>query len=87
VNHVFMQKNDGFIVLYDFIKDALLSKNGVVKVFWEKGTRETTEDYYDLSDDQFAMLAQAVAQSNGQLEIVAHTVHAGDGKPLQDGAY
>ena len=40
VNHVFMQQNPGFLVLYSFIKDALLSKVGVVKVWWE--TREST---------------------------------------------
>jgi hypothetical protein len=34
VNHVFMQQNPGFLVLYSFIKDALLSKVGVVKVWW-----------------------------------------------------
>src|SRR6267378_368137 len=41
VNHVFMQQNAGFLVLYSFIKDALLSKVGVVKVWWE--TREEEE--------------------------------------------
>ena len=30
VNHVFMQQNNGFLVLYSLIKDALLSKVGVV---------------------------------------------------------
>ena len=35
VNHVFMQQNPGFLVLYSFIKDALLSKVGIVKVWWE----------------------------------------------------
>src|SRR3977135_870690 len=34
VNYVFMQQNAGFLVLYSFIKDALLSKVGVVKVWW-----------------------------------------------------
>lgn len=81
VNYVFMQQNDGFIVLYDFLKDALLSKNGVVKVFWEVGKRETTEDYYDLSDDQFTILAQEILQSNGGLSIAAHTVKEIDGQP------
>ena len=32
VNHVFMQQNPGFLVLYSFIKDALLSKVGVVSL-------------------------------------------------------
>ena len=35
VNHVFMQQNPGFLVLYSMIKDALLSKVGIVKVWWE----------------------------------------------------
>jgi hypothetical protein len=86
VNHVFMQKNPGFMVLYAFIKDALLSKVGLVKVWWEEREEEQRETYYDLSEDQFAMLAQAVEESDGELEIVAHTVHAGDGKPLKSEA-
>src|SRR6185295_12264517 len=36
VNHVFMQNNPGFMILYSFIKDALLSKVGIVKIYWEK---------------------------------------------------
>lgn len=47
INHVFMQKNDGFVVLYDFIKDALLSKNGIVKVWWEEKETESEETYSD----------------------------------------
>lgn len=73
VNHVFMQQNPGFMVLYNFIKDALLQKVGVVKVFHEEYEEEQRETYYDLSDDQFSLLAQAVAQSGGKLEIVEHT--------------
>jgi hypothetical protein len=75
VNHVFMQRNPGFMVLYSFIKDALLSKVGVVKVWWEEREEESRETYYDLTDDQFALLAQAVMQSDGAMKIVAHTMH------------
>jgi hypothetical protein len=75
VNHVFMQQNPGFMVLYSFIKDALLSKVGVVKVWWEESEEEERETYYDLTDDQFAMLAQAVAASDGKMEIVEHTIN------------
>jgi hypothetical protein len=83
VNHVFMQQNPGFMVLYSFIKDALLSKAGIVKVWWEEREEEQRETYYDLTADQFAMLAQAVAESDGELETVAHTMHNGDGQPLK----
>ena len=74
-----MQLNPGFMVLYAFIKDALLSKVGIVKVWWEEREEESRETYYDLTDDQFALLAQAVMESGGAMKIVAHTVHgAGD---------
>jgi hypothetical protein len=76
VNHVFMQQNPGFMVLYSFIKDALLSKVGIVKVWWEEREEEERETYYDLTEDQFAMLQQAVEESDGELEIIEHTEHS-----------
>lgn len=75
VNHVLMQLNDGWRVLYDFTKDGLLSKTGIAKIFWEEREEEHRETYYDLTEDQFAMLAQAVAESDGAMEIVEHTVN------------
>jgi len=75
VNHVFMQQNPGFMVLYSFIKDALLSKTGIVKIWWEEREEEERETYYDLSEDQFALLVQQVAESDGQMKIVEHTVN------------
>lgn len=77
VNHVFMQQNPGFMTLYSFIKDSLLSKVGIVKVWWEEREEESRETYYDISDDQFMMLVQEVQDSDGALRIVEHTVHNG----------
>ena len=68
VNHVFMQQNAGFIVLYSFIKDALLSKVGIVKVWWETREEHERETYYDLDDAAFAIIA-----ASPDVEIVAHT--------------
>jgi hypothetical protein len=51
VNHVFMQQNDGFLVLYTYIKDALLSKLGTVKVWTEEERREEKETYYNVTND------------------------------------
>ena len=73
VNHVFMQQNPGFMVLYGFVKDALLSKTGIVKVWWEEREQEERETYYDLSEDQFALLVQAVEMSDGAMKIVEHS--------------
>ena len=68
VNHVFMQQNPGFLVLYSFIKDALLSKVGIVKVWWETREEHERETYYDLDDAAFAIIA-----ADPDVEIVAHT--------------
>jgi hypothetical protein len=86
VNHVFMQRNPGFMVLYSFIKDALLSKVGIVKVWWETREEEQRETYFDLTEDQFALLAQGVLESGGALEIIEHTEKADEatGIPLHD---
>jgi hypothetical protein len=75
VNHVFMQQNPGFMVLYGFVKDALLSKVGIVKIWWEEREQEERETYYDLTEEQFMMLSQAVLQSDGAMKIVEHTVN------------
>src|SRR5262249_12751440 len=75
VNHVFMQQNPGFMVLYSFIKDALLQKVGIVKIWWEEREEEQRETYYDMPDDEFALLALQVAQSDGMMEIVEHSVN------------
>lgn len=83
VNHVFMQQNPGFMVLYSFIKDALLSKVGLVKVWWDEREEEQRETYYDLTEDQFALVAQAVAESNGQMEIIEHSMHDQAGEAIE----
>jgi hypothetical protein len=83
VNHVFMQQNPGFMVLYSFIKDALLSKTGLVKVWWDEQEMEARETYYDLTEDQFAMLVQDVEASDGAMKIVEHSVHDEAGEPVE----
>lgn len=78
VNHVFMNQNPGYMVLFEAIKDALLLKTGIVKVWWDESEQEERETYMGLSEDQFAMLAQDVVESDGALEIVEHTVNGQD---------
>jgi len=68
INHVFMQQNPGFIVLYSMIKDALLSKVGVVKVWWEKTETTVRETYQGLDDLSYQML-----ESDPDIEIVEKT--------------
>lgn len=66
VNHVIMEENSGWMTLYSFIKDALLSKVGVVKVWWGEEVNETREKYEGLDDTALGMLL-----SDPSLELVS----------------
>ena len=65
-NWVFMNQNPGISILHTWIKDALLSKVGTVKVYWKDETEVSTESYKNLSQDELALLL-----SDGQYEIVS----------------
>lgn len=65
VNYIVTQKNNGFLVFYDWIKDALLLKNGYVKVRVEEEERQKVEHYQQISEDQLALLMQ-----DGKSEVV-----------------
>lgn len=68
INYIFQRQNDGFLTLYTWFKDALLSKNGFVKVYWEKYAEYKTETYENLTDDEFAMILQ-----DSSVEPLEHT--------------
>lgn len=75
VNHVFMQQNPGFMILYGFIKDALLQKVGIIKVGWEETEDEGRETYLDQPDESFAMVAQQAMDPNSGIDLVEHTAN------------
>ena len=58
VNHIFYKDNNGFEIMHDWFKDAILQKVGIVKAYWEDKTDVTTEKYYGLNDDELAMVVQ-----------------------------
>ena len=64
-NWVFTKDNAGVAILHDWFKDALMQKNGIVKAYWEDKEDLTKERYFDLSDDELAML-----MSDETMEIV-----------------
>lgn len=66
-NHVFYKENEGFLVLYTWINDALLQKNGIVKVYWDETEEVTREAYRGLDDDELVKLLQ-----DPELEPVEH---------------
>lgn len=56
VNYVFYDLNPGWSVLYTWFKDTLLSKNGIVKVWWDSTPDAVREEYAGQTDAQIAML-------------------------------
>jgi hypothetical protein len=84
VNHVYTQKNNGFLITYTFVKDALLSKNGIVKVHWEEKEEHIEETFWGLPEAAYGMLSQ-----NKDIEIIEHTERVGipGQQPLEEGAY
>ena len=65
VNYVFNKQNNGFKVLYDAFKDALISKTGVIKHFWEEREEIKTDTYENLTEVEY----QSVL-ANDEMEII-----------------
>jgi len=66
LNYVFNRQNDGFSVMYDWFKDALIQKVGVVKVWWEDTEYREKEEYSGLSDIELEAL-----KAESDVEIVS----------------
>jgi len=65
VNYVFNKQNNGFKVLYDAFKDALISKTGIIKHFWEEREEIKTDTYENLTEVEY----QSVL-ANDEMEII-----------------
>ncbi len=56
VYNILMKKNNGFILVHQFVKDALLQRNGVLKCYYESNDEVTKEEYTGLTEQQLQML-------------------------------
>ena len=56
INYIFNKDNNGFSVLYTWFKDALLEKNGIVKVYWDDSSSVEQETYENLNDQEYQLL-------------------------------
>lgn len=66
-NYVTNGVNNGFILLHDWFKDALLFKMGVIKSCWDEKIDVTEETYIGLSDAEFEAL-----QADPDIEVIEH---------------
>ena len=67
INYIFNKDNPGFTILYTWFKDALLEKNGIVKVYWDDSERQHQETYENLNDQEYQVLV-----NDDNVEIVSH---------------
>ena len=68
VNYVFTKQNPGWEILYNWFTDALLSKNGIVKVWWSEEDNWNREEYTGLTDMELDALI-----NEEDVEVIAHT--------------
>ena len=66
VNWVLNHDNSGVILFHNWFKDALLQKNGIVKVYWDEQTDVTKEKYENLNEEELTML-----MSDPEVEVVS----------------
>lgn len=59
VYEVLMKQNDGFIILHQFIKDALMQRNGLLKVYYAKFHDVRVSSYTGITEEQLQALLQA----------------------------
>jgi hypothetical protein len=57
-NYVFYKQNNGFMLLYNMFKDALLQKTGLLKIWWEETEEHPVETYEGLTEDQLIELSE-----------------------------
>ena len=74
VNYVFTKDNQGWEILYSWFTDALLSKNGIVKVWWDDYEESTREEYQRLTNDEFNYLILPEG-----VEVIQHTEYEDSG--------
>ncbi len=80
INYVFSRLNNAFVTLYSFFKDALLLKNGYIKVYRENYEDRKTETYEGLTDDEFMVVMQkyqGLEQEGTTVNIKEHEVENG----------
>ena len=79
VNYVFAKDNNGWEILYSWFTDALLQKNGIVKVWWDEYPESQREEYHRLTD----MEIEAILVSS-DVEVLEHTEYDEEGTLLND---
>lgn len=79
VYDVLMKDNPGFVLLYQFVKDALMQKVGILKVYYENVDNVTAEEFTGITREQLLML---LAEETVELIELTENVITNDGMPM-----
>lgn len=70
LNYVIDRKNKGFYVLYQWFKDALIAKNGIVKRYWDERQVIEVEEYEEMTPDELARTVAQIELDGGEYEVL-----------------
>lgn len=70
VQYIITRDNPGFFLTYDWFKDALLSKNGILKYWWDDSTEIDEETYTGISEAEWIDLT-----IDPEVKVLEHTEH------------
>ncbi len=68
VNHFVMKVNNGYMAFLEAIKDALLERNGIIKVWVDERTTTETQEYTDVDPVAFASKTQVPGKTIDVIE-------------------
>ena len=78
VYEVMMKENNGFIILHQFVKDALMQKNGIIKVYYEDTPKTEVQEFTGLDPMVFQ---EALANPNVEPIAIEEAVEPVTGQP------
>jgi len=73
VKTIIEEQNNGFLLFYTWLKDALIQKNGIVKVYWDDVVNKERETYKMQSFEAFSTLME-----DKDVEVKAATAFLGE---------
>ena len=71
LNHVFYKDNNGFQLLYNFFKDALIEKNGFLKIYYDESEKVEHETYKNLTKAE----KDALEDTYNEIEVLEEEVY------------
>jgi hypothetical protein len=80
VSFIWNEDNRGFLNTYSWFKDALLQKNGILKVYWDDSEKTQRKRYKGLADNEFASVV-----NQPDTEVSEHTANEIQGPLGTDG--